>query len=736
MKFSPSNISEKKPWDIDVQFLKGVGEKIAAALKKADIQTFWDFLFLLPRYYEDRRKNHSWAEVVNLATQNKVASGKIRVSQIISRKAGRSGRRWTEVLCDWVETDKIEIDSKIVLLFFSQFGLPFEKQFPVGTEVLFRGKVQYFRGRIQSTHPELQDVTKGWPEYEKGIVPVYSEVSGLPNRLLRRIFAAALDRAELKVLPNMEYESSEFKNLPTLSQALTQVHRPTLWQPLPGVDDPNGDFYKKLIFDELYLTSLALLMRKRQWKAGALSGVSSASPRIQIAQEKMDSYIKNLPYELTSDQAKVLQEISEDLSLNKEPVSMHRLVQGDVGSGKTIVAFLSGIAALESGYQVAMMAPTEILATQHYANFVKLFPGLASQCCLLKGSLKASEKSKLRKQIELGEFKFVIGTQALIAEGTRFSNLGLVVIDEQHRFGVAQRWGLTTRMGKEYKIQPHLLVMTATPIPRSLALTLYGDLNLSQIRTKPKGRIPIETHFVSEKLREALDRRLLKFLGENRQIYCVFPLIEESEELDIQNAEDAFERLQKVFSGYKIGLLHGRMKNKEKDLVMEKFRSGEIQVLVSTTVIEVGVDVPNASVIVIENCDRFGLSQLHQLRGRVGRGAEKSYCVLVAPEKVSPFAKDRIEVMTQSEDGFVISEKDLELRGPGEFLGEKQSGLPGFRLVHLLRDREILEKAREEAERVINLDPELKSTQNRSSLELMDVWWGRGRNPLSYQISG
>jgi ATP-dependent DNA helicase RecG len=726
------------PWLTDIQFVKGVGEKIAGVLKKNEITTLWDLLFFLPREYEDRRQNHSWGEVVQASHQNKVVSGLVVVEKIVPHRAGKSGRKWTEVLCTWSNGtgESHHRDQKLVLLFFNSYGVPFEVQFPVGTQVRFRGKVHFARGRIQSTHPELQIATKDWPEYEKGIVPIYRELGGLPNRLIRRILFNIFERPEIKLIPQVKYTHVGGPEFESLERSLSEVHRPQNWNPIAGAAEPAGPFYKRIIFEELFLTSLSLLLRKRKWREGKTLELACKPAVIRPSIAQLLAWKNSLPYQLTSDQQKVLDEIFIDIGQLSEPVAMHRLVQGDVGSGKTIVAFLSCLAAVDSGFQAAMMAPTEILATQHYENFLKLFPKYSEQTCLLKGALKASEKERVRKKIESGEIKFVIGTQALIAEGTRFHSLGLVVIDEQHRFGVAQRWGLTTKVAKENKIQPHLLVMTATPIPRSLALTLYGDLNLSQIRSKPAGRIPIETHFVSEKIREALEKRLLKFLDENRQIYCVFPLIEESEDLDIRNAVDAFTRMTRIFPNYKIGLLHGKMKNKEKDQVMESFRNREIHVLVSTTVIEVGVDVPNASVIVIENCDRFGLSQLHQLRGRVGRGSSKSYCVLVGPESLSKFAKERVEIMCKTEDGFEISEKDLELRGPGEFLGQRQSGLPGFRVVHLLRDREILEQARLVAESLLKTDPDLLHPENQPIVHLLDVWWGVGRNPLSFQISG
>jgi ATP-dependent DNA helicase RecG len=407
---------------------------------------------------------------------------------------------------------------------------------------------------------------------------------------------------------------------------------------------------------------------------------------------------------------------------------MHRLVQGDVGSGKTIVAFLAALSAMDSDYQVAMMAPTEILADQHYANFTKLFPEHAHEALLLKGALSEKNKRLARAALESGEARFVIGTQALLTDSTLFQKLGVVIVDEQHRFGVEQRLGLKHQ---SQSVLPHLLVMTATPIPRSLALTLYGDLNISVIRQKPAGRTSIATHLVKRRAHKALVERLKKFLDEGRQIYLVYPLVEESEELDLKDVKNAFMEWKAAFGPeIAIDILHGKMKSSEKDAAMRAFKSGDTRVLVATTVIEVGVDVPNASVIVIEHAERFGLSQLHQLRGRVGRGSTQSYCILVGPDSMGPQVEDRLRTMEQSDDGFFIAEKDLDIRGPGEFLGRRQSGLPGFRVAHILRDVKLMEIARVEAKKILDQDPQLARPENRAIRQLIEKWW-KGRMELT-----
>ncbi|HYP51807.1 MAG TPA: ATP-dependent DNA helicase RecG, partial [Pyrinomonadaceae bacterium] len=440
----------------------------------------------------------------------------------------------------------------------------------------------------------------------------------------------------------------------------------------------------RLIFEEFFWNSFALAFRRGERTREPKGAVIEITPKIR---ERIFSV---LPFELTNAQRRVVERIFEDM---QSDAPMNRLVQGDVGSGKTIVAVLAGLAAMENGYQFALMAPTEILAEQHARNVKKLLAKTPFRVELLTGSIKAAEKRKLHKDLAAGEIHAAVGTHALIQETVEFHKLGLVVIDEQHRFGVMQRAAL-----RERGYNPDVLVMTATPIPRSLAMTVYGDLDVSVIDELPPGRTPIKTVVVGEDKREGVYKGIAREINLGRQVYVVYPLVEESEKMDLKAATAMVEELRKVFPQYAVGLVHGKMMAGEKEEQMKMFVSGGTNILVSTTVIEVGVDVPNASLMIIEHAERFGLSQLHQLRGRVGRGAEQSFCVLLTGDKQTFVARQRLGIMEDTSDGFRIAEKDLEIRGPGEVLGTRQSGVAVFRIGNLVRDLEILEKARDEAE--------------------------------------
>ena len=445
------------------------------------------------------------------------------------------------------------------------------------------------------------------------------------------------------------------------------------------------------------------------------AGYEKARTQPIVNDKKMliSQLLKKLPFTLTGAQERSLQEIYEDM---KNPHPMHRLVQGDVGSGKTLVALLSALYVIEMGYQATIMAPTEILAEQHYQNAKKLLEPLGVQVALLTSQVKGKKREQICKYIQMGEFQLVVGTHALIQEDVIFNKLSLAIIDEQHRFGVEQR-SLLKHKGDE----PHFLVMTATPIPRTLAMTVYGDLDVSVIDELPQGRQPIVTRSVFENKRS----KVFEFLGEQvakgRQAYIVYPLVEESESMDLKNATAEYENIQKMYPNYKVGLLHGKLKSEEKDQIMRSFKRNEIQILVSTTVIEVGVDVPNANIMVIEHSERFGLSQLHQLRGRVGRGTHKSYCVLMLSYQSSQEARDRAQTMVQYLDGFKIAEADLEQRGPGEFLGRRQSGLAGFKLANLVRDMKILMQARKAAFELVSKDPFLQQNQHQSLKQQLEL---------------
>jgi ATP-dependent DNA helicase RecG len=517
-------------------------------------------------------------------------------------------------------------------------------------------------------------------------VPVYRKLGEFQTKRLREIVYDVLrnlDKSTVKeTLPK---DLCERQNLITRSDAIEQIHFPPDDSSINDYAAARSRAHLRLIFEEFFWVSFALQLKR---------GDRAKEPKGAIIEisETTHQRIKNLlPFTLTGAQERVVKRIFDDM---QSDAPMNRLVQGDVGSGKTIVAFLAMFAAMENGYQTALMAPTEILAEQHARNAKKIFDGTNYKVELLIGGLKAAEKRRVQKDIANGEVHAVIGTHAVIQEAVEFEKLGLAIVDEQHRFGVMQRAELTAR-----GLRPDILVMTATPIPRSLAMTVYGDLEVSVIDELPPGRTPIKTVVVGEDKREGVYKGIEREIKLGRQVYIVYPLIEESEKMDLKAATKMFEELRdEVFPQYKIALLHGKMKGAEKESIMQSFTRGEAQILVSTTVIEVGVDVPNASLMVIEHAERFGLSQLHQLRGRVGRGAEQSFCVLLTGDKRTAVARERLGIMEETTDGFRIAEKDLEIRGQGEILGTRQSGVQTFKIGNIIRDLEILDKARAEAE--------------------------------------
>jgi ATP-dependent DNA helicase RecG len=517
-------------------------------------------------------------------------------------------------------------------------------------------------------------------------VPVYRKLGEFSSKRLREIMHGVLallpDSAITETLPA---ELLKRKRLIGRAEALHEIHFPTEATPLALYDEARSPAHLRLIFDDFFWISLGISL-KRGRRVKEVKGT-----KIKLDQATKLRIGSVLPFKLTDAQRRVVREIFKDL---KSDAPMNRLLQGDVGSGKTIVALIAMLATMENGYQTALMAPTEILAEQHARNIKRLLAKSPYRVELLTGSLRAADKRKLQVGLAAGEIHACIGTHAIIQEAVAFKNLGLAVIDEQHRFGVMQRAELRAR-----GFNPDVLVMTATPIPRSLTMTIYGDLDVSVIDEMPPGRTPIETRICGEEERPEVKQLIAREVAAGRQVYVVYPLVEESEKMDLKDATQRYEYLRsKVFPRLSVGLVHGKMKTAEKEDVMRRFVAGEIQILVSTTVIEVGVDVPNASVMIVEHAERFGLSQLHQLRGRVGRGAEKSYCVLLTSDKQTAVAVERLGIMAKTNDGFVIAEKDLEIRGPGELLGTKQSGLPEFRVANIVRDQKFLDGARREAE--------------------------------------
>jgi len=517
-------------------------------------------------------------------------------------------------------------------------------------------------------------------------VPVYRKLGEFRTKRLREIVHAVLSRLDDEAFKEtLPAELIARQHLATRADAIRRIHFPSDDVPLAEYERARSPAHLRLIFEEFFWVALAIALRRDERVKEPKGAVIEVTPRVR---ERMLSV---LPFSLTAAQERSVTRILEDM---QSDVPMNRLLQGDVGSGKTVVALLAMLAAMENGYQAALMVPTEILAEQHARNIKRLLAPTPYRVELLVGSLKAVEKRRLHKDLAAGEIHAAVGTHALIQESVSFDKLGLVVIDEQHRFGVMQRASL-----RERGFNPDVLVMTATPIPRSLAMTVYGDLDVSVIDELPPGRTPIKTVVVGEDRRAGVYKGIEREVRAGRQAYVVYPLVEESEKVDLKDATRMYEHLRdRVFPHFAVGLLHGKMKASEKEEVMRRFVAGEIQVLVATTVVEVGVDVPNASVMIVEHAERFGLSQLHQLRGRVGRGAEQSYCVLMASDKQTTVAQQRLGIMEESSDGFRIAEKDLEIRGPGEVMGTRQSGVPTFRIGNLVRDLQILEEARSEAE--------------------------------------
>jgi len=517
-------------------------------------------------------------------------------------------------------------------------------------------------------------------------VPVYRKLGDFNSKRIREVMHAVLaqldDNAIAETLPS---DLRQRAHLIDRSQALREIHFPPADVSLSDYEQSRSPAHLRLIFEDFFWVTFALgFKRGRRVK-------ETKEVTIRIDKLVKDAVKAVMPFKLTGAQRKVTADIFNDM---KSTAPMNRLLQGDVGSGKTIVALIAMIAAIENGLQTALMAPTEILAEQHARNIKRLLARTPYRVELLTGSLRSAEKRRLQTALKDGEINAVVGTQALIQEGVSFARLGLAIIDEQHRFGVMQRAELRAR-----GLNPDVLVMTATPIPRSLAMTVYGDLDVSVIDELPPGRTPIETMVVGEDQRQEVKKLIKREVNAGRQVYVVYPLVEESEKIDLRNAKERYEYLRDtVFPRLTVGLLHGKMKPAEKEQVMNEFVAGRIKILVSTSVIEVGVDVPNASVMIVEHAERFGLSQLHQLRGRVGRGAEKSYCVLLTSDKRTAIAEERLGIMAKTSNGFLIAEKDLELRGPGELLGTKQSGLPEFRIGNLVRDQQVLEQARREAD--------------------------------------
>jgi ATP-dependent DNA helicase RecG len=663
----------------EVQFLKGVGPQRAQLLAARGIHTIEDLLYYTPFRYEDRSRLTRIRDLVPGQTATILA--RVLTCGLMRTRSGM-------FIYDLAASDS---SGMLRCKWFNAAYLEKSKVFHTGQQAFFYGKVDRDRfgtGTLEIVRPQFEilpeEEAAGGNSLEIGrVVPVYESMASLGPRVLRRLMWAAIESLEGQIPDRLPASVVAKNRLLDRATAVTQTHFPPPGQDLEKLCAFRTPAQQRLIFEEFFSVGAGLALKRRKAKAAA--GVE-----FQVKASARQAIRKILPFHPTSAQKRVLREIVDDMCSARP---MNRLLQGDVGSGKTIVAVQAAILAIENGYQVALMAPTEILAAQHYLYIKELFRPLDYRVELLISARKAGEKAEIKRGISAGTVQLAVGTHALIEQDVRFAQLGLVIVDEQHRFGVLQRFELTR---KGY--HPDVLVMTATPIPRTLALTLYGDLDFSVIDELPPHRTPIVTKLLEERDRERTYAFLREKVRRGEQAYVVCPVIEEGGKLDLTPAVSMYEQLARnVFPEFRVGLLHGRLASEEKEDVMQRFKRGEAQILVATTVVEVGVDVPNATVMLIEHADRFGLSQLHQLRGRIGRGSKKSFCLLMADERRSEVSQERLNTMAATADGFRIAEIDLKLRGPGEFFGTRQWGIPAFRVANLLRDQEILEWAKREA---------------------------------------
>ncbi|MDV3628807.1 ATP-dependent DNA helicase RecG [Elizabethkingia anophelis] len=684
-----------------IEYLKGIGPERAKLIKNVlDLHKVEDFLTFYPIRYIDKSKLYKVGELREI---NNEIPLKGRITDI-QEVAYAKGRRMVAKFRD--ETGTME-------LVWFKYSKWLKEQIPLNTEVIIFGRVQIFNNVFSMPHPEIEKNEN--KENSPTLLPVYSSSEKLTKRgINNRFFQQIL----LDIVLNVPTFIDE--NLPSgLMKGLKLISRVDAYQ---NIHFPKNNQWQKaadrrLKFEEAFFFQLGYGLKKKHNKTSSLG-----NPFPLVGDYFTGFYENNLPFELTNAQKRVLKEIRNDMKL---PVQMNRLLQGDVGSGKTMVALLSMLIALDNGFQSCLMAPTEILAQQHFNGISDLLYGTGIEVKLLTGSTKASERKVIHEMLENGTLPIIVGTHALLEDKVKFKKLGLAIIDEQHRFGVAQR----AKLWAKNVIPPHILVMTATPIPRTLAMSFYSDLDVSVIDEMPVGRKPIVTAHRKEKDRLFVFNFAKEEIAKGRQIYFVYPLIEESETLDYKNLNEGFDTVKEFFPvpDYDVVMLHGKMKPDEKDAAMQYFASGKAQIMVATTVIEVGVNVPNASVMIIESAERFGLSQLHQLRGRVGRGAEQSYCILMTSDKMTQESRKRIKTMVETNDGFRISEVDMELRGPGDILGTQQSGVVDFKKLDLMQDSNIIKAAKECVEKLLETDP-LLAFQEHQGMKSYYVRQYKGKN--------
>ncbi len=700
-----------------VQYVKGVGPKLAEILATKGIATVGDLLHYLPFRYEDRLNPRGIAEL--RAGEMATVIGEVRNSGLFRTRRMpifqlTVGQGRSRLKCLWFNATYLQ------------------DKFKPGQLIALYGKVEQDSrsGELQIIQPQFEMLgnsggngaeDKAAASLEVGrIVPIYESAGQgrVTARWFRRVIRTALDDLTPDLAETIPAAVRERLALVSPREALWKVHWPEAGESFDDLQSSRTPAHIRLIFEELFFTELGLELKRRQLKTE--TGIA-----FRLDDRVREAIKKILPFHPTAAQKRVLKEIADDM---QKPHPMRRLLQGDVGSGKTIVGFQAAIIAIENGCQVALMVPTEILAQQHYFSARRILESAGYRIVLLTGSLEADRKREIRRHIAQGNAQLVIGTHALLEEKVEFAKPGLVIVDEQHRFGVLQRLKLMKKSGEggdRNPAEPDVLVMTATPIPRTLALTLYGDLDLSVLDELPPGRTPIVTRRITDDRSPEVWEFVRKQVAKGHQVYVVYPVIAENEETELKAAVKMYRELSgKVFADLKVGLLHGRLDSELKDQVMGMFQKGELQILVATTVIEVGVDVPNATVMVIEHAERFGLAQLHQLRGRIGRGAAKSFCILMTGGKVTEEGERRLDAMVRTNDGFQIAELDLELRGPGEFFGTRQAGMPSFRVANLIRDRQLLELAKREAAAVM-AGPNSEVTQveiSRALVALRTRW--------------
>ncbi len=663
--------------DAPVQYLKGIGPKRAALLAKVGVETVGQLLFFAPRRYLDRSQM--------IAIRNLQPGDEATVLARVVAAGTRKLRTRRQVVSCLVRDDSGMMEA----LWFNRPDLA--DRFQPNQEILLSGRVTRYRG-MQLVNPmfELAEEDAEF-SFANAVIPVYPLTEGLSMWTIRRAVSAAMEKSLDSVPESLTPEMIRHYGFPGIRDALQAIH-------FPKDMESAQRGRERLVYDELLYFQLLLALRHREY----------ASVRKEASLTETGSltgpFMEKLHFKLTRAQERVLKEIRQDLASER---CMNRLLQGDVGSGKTVVALYAMLVACENSAQAAMMAPTEILAEQHFQGWHERLAGIGVKAALLTGSTKAAERREIIAGLESGAAQLVFGTHALIEEEVKFDRLGLVVVDEQHRFGVRQRAALLNK-----GLNPDFLVMTATPIPRTLAMTLYGDLDSSILDEKPPGRRPVATKLMSGLERDSVYQATARHLDDGEQAFVVCPLIEESEKLDLASAVKTFEQTKAALPKHRVGLVHGRMKAEERGELMERFRKKELDLLVATSVIEVGVDVPDATVMIIEHPERFGLAQLHQLRGRIGRGSRQSFCILLVSRLGLGDARERLEFFVRTSDGFELAEKDMELRGPGEMLGTRQHGLPDLRVADLGRDRNTLRQARKDAFRLVKLDPELKQPQN------------------------